>query len=258
MAINNISAITLLILFALSLKPDVNIIDDQDNFTYAGKAVIIIDDMGNQYKPCLPIIRSDYPVTLSILPDCPFSKKIAVEGHAAGHEIILHAPMESWDNASNLREAKSNMLFLTTSMGPIDLTREFEEMLTSVPHIIGISNHMGSKFTEDLLRMDLIMRILKERKLCFVDSRTTNDSKGILLAQEYNVASVERGLFLDNSQEYKATVDQIMKLINMAVEDGAVLGICHPYPTTIKALSDMLPQFKANNIKVVPLSELLN
>ncbi len=97
--INNIPLIISLILFSLSAKPEINITDPDNNKIYSAKAVIIIDDMGNQYKPCLPLIKSEYPITLSILPFCPFSKKIAAEGYATGHEIILHTPMESWDNA---------------------------------------------------------------------------------------------------------------------------------------------------------------
>ena len=104
--INNIPIIFCLILCSLSIKPDTTIIKTDNYTTYNSKAVIIIDDLGNQYKPCLPLIKSKYPITFSILPNCPFSRRISQEGHDFGHEIILHAPMEAWDNESNLRASK--------------------------------------------------------------------------------------------------------------------------------------------------------
>ena len=149
-------------------------------------------------------------------------------------------------------------MFLTASMNNQELTDQLEAMINAVPNIIGISNHMGSKFTEDSSKMEILIRLLKDKNLCFVDSRTSNNSKGLLLANDFGVPSVGRGLFLDNAQAYDQTVKQIMKLMDIGKADGIAVGICHPYPSTIKALTDMLPHFESNNIEIVPLSEVLN
>ena len=138
--INNLPIFFCLILYSLSIKPDINIIKTDNDTTYNGKAVIIIDDMGNQYKPCLPLIKSKYPVTFSVLPNCPFSNRISQEAHQSGHEIILHAPMEAFDNESNLRAIKTGNLFLTTKMDSQLLTKQLETMIKAVPNIIGISS----------------------------------------------------------------------------------------------------------------------
>jgi len=233
--INNIPIFLCLILYALSSKPDITIINTDNGTTYNSKAVIIIDDMGNQYKPCLPLIKSKYPITFSVLPNCPFSRRISQEGHEFGHEIILHAPMEAWDNESNLRASKTGHLFLTTEMDNQELANQLETMLNAVPNIIGISNHMGSKFTENSTKMELLISLLKDKNLCFVDSRTSNNSKGLFLARKYDVPSVGRGLFLDNDQSYNQTVKKLIKLMEISLANGTGVGICHPYPSTIKA-----------------------
>jgi len=256
--IKNIPIFLCLILYSLSIKPDITIIKTDNGTTYNSKAVIIIDDMGNQYKPCLPLIKSKYPITFSILPNCPFSRRISQEGHEFGHEIILHAPMEAWDNESNLRASKPGNLFLTTEMDNQELANQLEAMINAVPNIIGISNHMGSKFTEDSTKMEVLVRLLKDKSLCFVDSRTSNNSKGLSLAKEFGVPSVGRGLFLDNDQTYDQTVKQLIKLMEISEAKGTAVGIGHPYPSTVKAITDMLPRFKKNKIEIVPLSEILN
>lgn len=255
---NNIPIFICLILYSLSIKPDINIIKTDNDTTYNGKAVIIIDDLGNQYKPFLPLIKSKYPVTFSVLPNCPFSRRISQEGHEAGHEIILHAPMESWDNESNHRASKLGDIFLLTSMNNQELINKLEAMIEAVPNIIGISNHMGSKFTENSSKMKVLIRLLKDKNLCFVDSRTSNNSKGLLLAKEFGVPSIGRGLFLDNDQTYDQTVKQLINLMEISEAEGTAVGIGHPYPSTIKALMDLLPHFEKNKIKIVPLSEILN
>ena len=71
--INNIPIFLSLILYSLSIKPDITVIKTDNCTIYNSKAVIIIDDMGNQYKPCLPLIKSKYPITFSVLPNCPFT-----------------------------------------------------------------------------------------------------------------------------------------------------------------------------------------
>lgn len=256
--INNIPIVFCLILYSLSIKPDINIIKTDNSTTYIGKAVIIIDDMGNQYKPCLPLIKSKYPVTFSILPNCPFSRRISQEGHKSGHEIILHAPMEAWDNESNIRASKPGKLFLTTEMDNQKLTVQLENMIKAVPNIIGISNHMGSKFTENSAKMKVVIRILKDKNLCFVDSRTSTNSKGLILAKEFGVLSAGREVFLDNDQSYDQTIKQLVMLMEVSAAEGSAVGIGHPYPSTIKALNNMLPHFENNKIEIVPLSEILN
>jgi len=256
--INNLPIFLCLILYSLSIKPDINIIKTDNDTTYNGKAVIIIDDMGNQYKPCLPLIKSKYPVTFSVLPNCPFSNRISQEAHQSGHEIILHAPMEAFDNESNLRAIKTGHLFLTTKMDSQLLTKQLEIMIKAVPNIIGISNHMGSKFTENSDKIKVVIRYLKEKNLCFVDSRTSNNSKGLFWTKEFGVPSVGRDLFLDNDQSYDQTVKQLRKLMEISAAEGTAVGIGHPYPSTIKALTNMLPHFIHNKIEIVPLSEILN
>jgi polysaccharide deacetylase 2 family uncharacterized protein YibQ len=103
-----------------------------------------------------------------------------------------------------------------------------------------------------------LVRLLKDKSLCFVDSRTSNNSKGLSLAKEFGVPSVGRGLFLDNDQTYNQTVKQLIKLMEISEAEGIAVGIGHPYPSTIKAITDMLPRFKKNKIEIVPLSEILN
>src|SRR3990167_3913824 len=83
---------------------------------------IIIDDMGNQYDNGARLIALPYPLTLSFLPKRPFTQTLSEQAHAAGKELMLHAPME---NNHGLRLGYGG---LTTGMNQIEIRRALNAM----------------------------------------------------------------------------------------------------------------------------------
>src|SRR3989338_4962354 len=63
----------------------------------AGKAkiAVILDDWGNNFHLISHAIEINRPLTLSILPHLPFSRKIAQSAKARGLGVMLHMPMEA-------------------------------------------------------------------------------------------------------------------------------------------------------------------
>jgi hypothetical protein len=120
---------------------------------------------------------------------------------------------------------------------------------------------MGSKFTEDPDKIRPVLKVLREKGLIFVDSRTSKDSVAYKLAKEMGLKATQRQIFLDNNQTEEAIIKQIMKLERLTkTEKGrnGVIAIAHPYPSTISALSKALPKLKASGIEIVPVSQLVN
>ena len=130
--------------------------------------------------------------------------------------------------------------------------------LDSVPNVIGVNNHMGSKFTENEELMRLVMLNLKNKGLFWVDSLTTPRSVGYSIARDEGVKTAKRDVFLDSKTKGKSYVkSQLKKLIAKAEKNGYAIGICHPYPQTIQALSEEIPKFNGN-IEITPVKSLLN
>ena len=98
---------------------------------------------------------------------------------------------------------------------------------------------------------------LKKRGLFFLDSRTSKNTVAYSVAKEMGLKAVERNIFLDNNQDVKSINSQIYKLAGLAIKDGSAIGIGHPYPATIEALKQMIPELKAKGIEVVPVSQLV-
>ncbi len=116
---------------------------------------------------------------------------------------------------------------------------------------------MGSKFTADRVGMMLLMEVLKERELFFLDSYTTSKSVGKEVAYDFGVPFLVRDVFLDD----KATLDNVMAQLaeteRIARRKGAAIAIGHPYPVTLAALKRWLPEAERSGFVIVPVKDLL-
>lgn len=219
------------------------------------RIAIVVDDLGLDKRIAEELLRLDIPLTFSILPLQPSSRRIAQKAHAQGREIILHLPLEP--RGYPVKDPGEGALFV--AMGEKELLRHLREDLKAVPYIKGVSNHMGSRFMEQEGHVRLVLQEIKERKLFFFDSFTSSKSEGYQIAQELGMKTGKRDLFLDNeTNNVKYIRLQLERLIRIAQTNGTAIGVCHPYPSTITALREMAPTFEEQGVEIVPLSQVLD
>lgn len=214
---------------------------------------IIMDDLGRSTATARTLLAMPQQVTFAILPDEPQALRVAEMAHAAGREVMLHAPMEpqGYPGVNPGRDA------LLIAHSAAEIRRNFDLLLARVPHVAGINNHMGSRFTEEAGALAPVMESLREKGLYFIDSLTTNRSRVTEVARRYGVPTLRRDLFLDNVAEVEAIAVEVRRLEARARSQGLAVGICHPYPETLEALRRELPGLQARGITFVPVSVLL-
>nr|MBP6944369.1 divergent polysaccharide deacetylase family protein [Candidatus Omnitrophota bacterium] len=195
-------------------------------------------------------VAIDAPLTLSILPALPYSTAIAEKAHANGFEVIMHMPMEP------KAKMRLELSTLYTSMSDADIRDTFGRALKSVPYADGISNHEGSKATEDIKLMGALFGELKERGMFFLDSLVTNDSAGEYLAGKMGGRFVKRSIFLDNESSPSYIKKQFEKAVGIAQKSGEAVAIGHDRPNTIAVLGELVPKLGERGIDVVPVSVL--
>ncbi|MCJ7547914.1 MAG: divergent polysaccharide deacetylase family protein, partial [Deltaproteobacteria bacterium] len=218
------------------------------------RLAIVVDDLGTDKRVAEELLRLDAPITFSILPFQPHSRRIAQKAHAQGKEVILHLPLEP--RGFPLKDPGKGALFV--AMSERELLRQLRKDLDAVPFIVGVNNHMGSRFMEHGVSVRLVLGELKKRGLFFLDSRTTAKTQGYQIARELALLAGERDLFLDNENDVQDIRAQLEGLIRLARDHGRAIGICHPYPSTITALKGMITKIKAAGIRIVPLSQALD
>ncbi|WP_371195614.1 divergent polysaccharide deacetylase family protein [Glaciecola sp. SC05] len=210
---------------------------------------IILDDVGAKASD---IKAFDLPksVTFSILPHTNFSTPFSFKAAQQNREVMLHMPMES------LNGEALGVGPLLSSMYPQQLQSALFAALGTVPHAVGVNNHMGSKLTQMTLPMQTVMKTLANNNMFFVDSRTTRFSKANLIADEFGVTAATRHIFLDHEQNEDFIKQQFAKLIKRARKNGKAIGIGHPYPLTLAYLRDAIQNLPPD-IEVITVSEYL-
>lgn len=217
------------------------------------KVAIIIDDIGYDPKIVDQFLTIDDPITFSILPFSPYQNRVIGQIRNKNREIMLHMPMEP------MRFPKVNPGpgALLTTMPPRELTRHLNAAIKAIPGAVGVNNHMGSRLTTDSKQMRQILRILKQRGLFFIDSRTSSETISQGLAYRLKLPYGQRDIFLDNETSSRYIKNQLNKLIRHAVKNGEAVGIAHPYKETFRVLARELPKLK-QRVHIVPASDVVH
>lgn len=217
----------------------------------APRIAIIIDDLGNQWHEGERIIHLPGALTLSIMPYTPFAVRLAKLAHRNHKEVMLHLPMESMDERFLGRGG------LDEQMNQAQFDKTLYQSLAAVPDISGVNNHMGSRLTQDPVRMGWLMAgLLRHGELYFVDSRTTRLTQAATVAREYGLEHASRDVFLDDNMAAQIH-HQWRYLVKLARFKGSAIAIGHPYPETVKFLQQALPTLEQDGIKLVPVSKLI-
>jgi uncharacterized protein len=216
------------------------------------RLAIILDDLGQDYAAAEAIFALPYPLTISVLPNNPHSVDIAEEAHRRGYEVMLHLPMESVSQ----RHAESHELRPGMSQRQVSVL--VDGFIAAVPGVSGVNNHQGSESTANRALMNEFMPVLREHKLFYIDSRTTAASVAFDAARHAGVPTAYRNVpFLDDVEEVGAIARQLRTALREAREKNEAVAIGHPHPATLKALREVLPEAKAQGVRLVYASELV-
>lgn len=217
----------------------------------AARAAIIFDDAGGSLDEVEEIIAIGRPVAVAVLPGLAYSSDVARRARIAGLEVLLHLPVEVADEAKALGPGG-----VTAAMTDAEIHAAVRSGLASVPGVVGVNNHMGSRGSADRRVMRAIMEVVREAGLFFIDSRTTTETVAEAVATELGVPTAARAVFLDNEDEEAAIRQQVRRLITFARERGAAIAIGHVRRRTAGVLASMLDEFDRAGVAIVPLSTL--
>jgi uncharacterized protein len=213
---------------------------------------IVIDDMGIDKADAARVIGLPGPLTIAFMSYASELERQAAAARSAGDEIWMHIPMEPMDG-----EVDAGPNALKSGLPPDEIRRRLDWALARLPGIVGVNNHMGSKFTQSADGMRVVMEELRARGLAFIDSRTIAATVASQVAGQVGVPHIDRDVFIDNDESVQAVLRQLDETEHVALRRGYALAIGHPHPTTIAALQQWLPTLKAKGFVLVPASALL-
>ena len=218
-----------------------------------GKLALLLDDAGQNADLLDAAVSLDSRVAVAVLPFLPESSRVASEMHRAGHEVWLHLPMEPEDYPAN--DPGPGAIFV--DMSDDELRSAVHAALNSVPHVVGVNNHMGSRATTNFRTMSWVMQELKARNMAFIDSRTTRNTVAEEAARALSVPTNRRHVFLDNERSHDAVRKQLAEAIERCRIQGEAIAIGHLDAVTVEVLQQELPTLAERGADLVRPSGLV-
>ena len=217
----------------------------------AGVLAIVIDDVGNNLGEIEPFLALPGPLTFAVLPHLAQSAAAAALVRRAGHEVILHAPMEATDGRW------PGPGTITVEHELLDVWGQLAESFESIDGATGANNHMGSRLTADPVAMDAVMAYLGATGKFFLDSRTTALTVAETFARAHNVPFLRRDVFLDNVRDPDAIATSFEEGVALATTGGRATLIGHAASAELAAyLARRIPALAADGMQLVGLADL--
>jgi polysaccharide deacetylase 2 family uncharacterized protein YibQ len=156
-----------------------------------GKLAVVIDDCGYDNASLRKLLSTRLPFSYAVIPYKSGSREALRLIRNAGRTAMLHMPMEPIDRGQMSEPGRTILVSQTDAQ----VRKLLTDALDSLPGVSGVNNHQGSRATGDAETMRVVMKVLKERGLFFVDSRTSSQSVGMATARRYGVPTGMNSLF---------------------------------------------------------------
>ncbi len=237
---------TLTFTYALHRQPveKIRLVPDPTLVFGPGEIAIIIDDFGyNMGETVRKLIEFPVPLSYSIIPGLPYSKKLARLLHEKGKTVLIHMPMEPLQG-----QVESDGYTLLTALPSDEIESRVRRAVEDVPFATGLNNHMGSRATTDSTLLAAAFAELKQHKLFYVDSRTNSQSIAYDMALAAGIPALKNTLFLDAVDDSAHVAMKLLRLADTARKKGRAVGIGHPRKNTLAALQALIPILQAQGI----------
>ncbi len=242
--------------------------DPEDNQTYVvtlhysknykvnkkTKLAIVVDDFGARNNQLLEnFCALDPAVNFAILPDLKYSKLVMEKATETGHETLIHIPMEPISYPHN--DPGPNAIYVHLSEN--EIRKRMERFIDQFPLCVGANNHMGSLVTSDRKIMKIVLSVIKEHNLYFVDSKTSQTSIAYDLAQKMMIPTTENKLFLDTPNMDVVKIQSKLKYLeHLQKKYDKILVITHcADERRLEFLNQFIKEIRSRNFELVPVSD---
>lgn len=190
------------------------------------RLAVVIGPLGDDLRLARQVVAIEAPVVLGVRPFRPFSREVAELGRMFDREVLVQ--LDGSEGAAS------------ASGGGADL----DAVLASVPQAVGVAwqGAAGTSTRPDRRLLDEIDR----RQLLYVGERGRGPRGRAALPAPAVIADAPPD----------AVAAQLGALVEKARSDGSAIAIGAPTDATLETLAHALPEWRAAEVEVVPVSAL--
>ena len=214
------------------------------------RVALIIDDLGFSLSSARELAEVKIPLTWSIIPYQSHSLSSLKMARERGIPAMLHLPMEAEVDRAGLKYQVNLEMDSETIRGFVSRAAK------SLPGVIGVNNHRGSRATSTPKVMEAVLSEVKEQGLIFVDSQTSGKSVEFKMALEMGLPSLKNEVFLDHEANVVAMRKALEKGFAIARKNGSVVIIGRARPETLRFLKT-LSGSRPDDVKWVTVPEII-
>ena len=213
------------------------------------RVAIVFEHAGGSLADLAPIYAMHRPFALGIFPHMPYSARIAQEAPSHGLVPMLHLPMES----RNPADVGPVTGIVWVRMSDAEIAHVVEGDLASVPGVVGVDNHAGSRAIADPRVMRAALAVVRAHGLWFVENRNTPQSVASEIARRLGLRTVQVTAYLDTPPS--GIEANVRGLIATAERRGWAVGVGHIATGTPQVVRRLLPEFDRAGVEIVPITE---
>ena len=218
----------------------------------APRIALVVTGMGlSQQATQTAINRLPGAVTLAFAPYGAELEKQAARAREAGHEIILQAPMEPFDAVQ-----APGPHMLETSATPEQNIEHLHWLMSRFTGYVGVGNFLGAKFTASDAALAPIVRETISRGLFFFDDGSSTQSRALALSASSGGGVVRADVVLDSVQKSDAIEAALLKLEQIARQNGAAIGVVAGLPANVEQIARFARALEKRGVALTPLSSL--
>jgi polysaccharide deacetylase 2 family uncharacterized protein YibQ len=172
---------------------------------------------------------------------------------AAGHEVLIEAPMEPFDYPNN--DPGPHTLLADGSAA--ENSRRLAWVLSRATGYFGVSNYLGARFSASPDALGQVFETLEQRGVAFLHDgagrRSTIEAAAGRADMEYAIAD----RILDEDLSPDAIDQRLLALEALALQNGAALGSGFAYPATVDQIRDWTANLDLRGYQLAPPSAVM-
>lgn len=215
---------------------------------------IVVGGMGLNARVTEAAIDTLPPeVALSFAPYASDLQSWIDRARAAGHEVLIEAPMEPFDYPN---DDPGPHTLLADGPAP-ENERRLAWILSRTTGYFGVSNYLGARFSTSAPALTQVLESLERRGVAFLHDgngrRSLIDSVGRSTGALYAIAD----RIVDEDPSPSSIDDRLLALEALAIQNGAALGTGFAFPATVEQVEAWSEGLDLRGYQLAPPSAVM-